>query len=208
MQRIALHTKEYLFPIFPGAILLDDQKRSKKIRFRADTNLSTGERESKETARYLQTLAHYGRWDEFSKVLKQAKSSGFNRNSVRFSSTTEQLDEENNNEENETKQSRFTTFLQRIPKFKSMNVVDQDFFQTFFLLTTLELPYFIARVVFTVKYNVSSTTMVFYTTKNVVMIIFLIYRLWVKFSAGSDAELDETDEKGENDYSRDLMNVK
>lgn len=89
-----------------------------------------------------------------------------------------------------------------------MNVVDQDFFQTFFLLTTLELPYFIARVVFTVKYNVSSTTMVFYTTKNVVMIIFLIYRLWVKFSANSDADREETDEKGENDYSRDLMNVK
>eukprot|EP00111_Clytia_hemisphaerica_P006229 TCONS_00018041-protein len=190
------------------AVKSDDQKRSKKIRFRADTNLSTNERESKETARYLQTLAHYGRWDEFSKVLKQAKSSGFNRNSVRFSSTTEQLDDDvNNNETEQTKQNRLADFLQRIPKLKSMNLVDQDFFQTFFLLTTLELPYFIARVVFTVKYNVSSTTMVFYTTKNVVMIIFLLYRLWVKFSADLDsADREETDENG--DYSRDLMNVK
>ena len=88
--------------------------------------------------------------------------------------------------------------------------MDQDIFQTLILLTTLELPYFLARVVFTVKFNVSSTTMVFYTTKNVIMIIFLVYRLWVKFiSSSSPSGSSSTNEDDdEEDGSRDLMNMK
>lgn len=209
----------------------NNNSNSKKIRFRTDTissSTSDTKKKNETTARYLQTLAHFGRWDEFSTLLKEAQSSGFTKSSLRFStSQTDELFEQNSKEQganlgntydpNNNGSSgkkignRFHELMQKFPKFKSMEM-DQDIFQTLILLTTLELPYFLARVVFTVKYNVSSTTMVFYTTKNVIMVIFLVYRLWVKFSASSSSSSgsnsSSSNNEDEEDNSRDLMNVK
>ena len=178
------------------------------------SSTTTDKNGNETTARYLQTLAHFGQWDEFSKILKEAQSSGFTRKSLRFSTgraddlfDQHMMRQEGNGDEGEENASkepnRFQAFLRRFPTFKSVQM-DQDIFQTLILLGTLELPYFLARVVFTLKYNVSSTTMVFYTTKNVIMVIFLVYRLWVKFAA-SDEPSSTNDDK---DGSRDLMNMK
>jgi Transmembrane protein 26. len=177
--------------------------KRKKIRF----SPSSGVSEDKATAKYLQTLAHFGRWDEFSKTLKEAQNSGFSKNSLRFSSSSSKAKDEDGDDNGNRYQNIFRQFLDTFPKLKSVEL-DQDFFQIIILLATLELPYFIARVVFTIKYNVSSTTMVFYTTKNVVMVIFLIYRLWVKFSANETNKDIEGCEEDEDDYSRDVMNLK
>ena len=245
MQRVTLHLQLsdvflvtchasgqlviFLFLLFFLKVI-GKKKRSnfsnnKKIRFRTDTfssNTSETKKKNDTTARYLQTLAHFGRWDEFSTLLKEAQSSGFNKSSLRFSTgQTDKLfeqnmkeqaadqDDPNNNGFNSNKKvaSRFRVLMEKFPKFKSVEM-DQDIFQTLILLTTLEMPYFLARVVFTVKFNVSSTTMVFYTTKNVIMVIFLVYRLWVKFAASSSSSSSLTNEDEDNDNSRDLMNMK
>lgn len=120
-------------------------------------------------------------------------------------------DDPNNNgtSSKKTLGNRFHELMQKFPRFKSIEM-DQDIFQILILLTTLELPYFLARVVFTVKFNVSSTTMVFYTTKNVIMVIFLVYRLWVKFVSSSSPSGSSTtnEDDDEEDGSRDLMNMK
>ena len=191
----------------------EDMTTGKRKKIRFSTNVSDGDRfrHDKATAKYLQTLAHFGQWDEFARTLKEAQNSGFSKNSVRFStassshSATKNSDMEDNSN---GKQTILRRFMEMFPKLKTLEV-DQDFFQIVILLTTLELPYFIARVVFTIKYSVSSTTMVFYTTKNVVMVIFLVYRMWVKFSGDETArEEDDCDDDEDNEYSRDVMNLK
>ena len=227
-----VYTFHYNQTFFSSIVTGKKKKRiinnNKKIRFRADTfasNSSETKRNNDTTARYLQTLAHFGRWDEFSTLLKEAQSSGFNKSSLRFpTSKTDELfeqnlkaasqdntDDPNNNgtSSKKTLESRFHELIQKFPRFKSIEM-DQDIFQTLILLTTLELPYFLARVVFTVKFNVSSTTMVFYTTKNVIMVIFLVYRLWVKFVSSSSPSGSSTtnEDDDEEDGSRDLMNMK
>ena len=200
---------------------------NKKIRFRTDTNSSStvDKNRNETTACYLQTLAHFGRWDEFSKILKEAQNSGFTKESLRFSTTrtdymfdqnikqaAEKNDDLNNNDGNnieKEKRNRLQELFQKFPRFETVTM-DQDIFQTLILLITLELPYFLARVVFTIKYNVSSTTMVFYTTKNVIMIIFLLYRLWVKFKASPSSAVSSLSSTYEDEYNnnRDLMNMK
>lgn len=146
-------------------------------------------------ARYLHSLASVGKWNEFSEALKQARNQGFSPTSrSSFPRNTESI------ELNEMLENKTSSLLD---KLKCCQKFDQDIFQAVILMVSLEIPYLLARIVFAVMYNVSSTTMVFYTTKNIVMVVFLMYRLWVIYS-GRGAE--EEEEKG--DINRDPINIK
>lgn len=187
-----------------------DQRHLERYRARTPTQVSSvflenadhkylfkaNKRPSEPVARYLQSLAKFGKWDEFSKALKQAQNQGFSKSSYDRNVESTEVAET----ETETEQ---TPGINLFGKLKYNLKFDQDVFQAVILMVSLEIPYLLARIVFAVVYNVSSTTMVFYTTKNIVMVVFLMYRLWV-ISSGRGAEEENKMENNE----RDPMNIK
>lgn len=165
-------------------------------------------------ARYLQSLAHFGKWDEFAEALRQAQSQGFSPSSSsqaprqyrKESFQSLQQVPEHSNEDVRKNDSTSSSVFKRMKCWKSFIVkLNQDVFQAVILMVSLEIPYFLARVTFTIVYNVSSTTMVFYTTKNMVMVIFLFYRLWVIWSGKN---IEEQCEEEKQSVQRDAMNIK
>lgn len=157
--------------------------KDKKIRFDEEASVS-----HEPTAQYLQSLAKYERWEEFAESLRQAQERGF---SAPLEDSTEEITKEGENN------GFFNKLCLRF---------NQDVFQTVILMLSLELPYLVARICFTIVYDVSSITMVFYTTKNVIMIIFLVYRLWVIFSGKTEA--DELAAENEYFEEQDVMTLK
>lgn len=147
------------------------RNRRVTVRFAETKGNTSSQSRYKQTTDYLQTLALEDRWDEFSDAIKKARTRG-------FSTATFASEEEYTENESETKENKyFKLFREHF---------DPEMYQIIISLLCLELPYFIARVAFSVKYNVSSSSMVFYTIKNMFMIVFLIYRFWVVLTNRSE----------------------
>lgn len=148
------------------------QPRNRKatVRF-AGNEANTSESKYKQTTDYLKTLASEDRWDEFSDAIEKARNKGFSI--ATFASEGEYTENDSETKEN----IYFKLFREHF---------DPEMYQIIISLLCLELPYFVARVAFSVKYNISSSSMVFYTIKNMFMIVFLIYRFWVVLTNRSE----------------------